>query len=39
MIAASEVKLCRALDNEEYANEITERYVKQLQSAANAWLG
>jgi hypothetical protein len=38
-IAASEVKLCRALDNEEYANEITERYVKQLQSAANAWLG
>lgn len=36
-IAASEVKLRKALANEQYAYELVERYVDQLQSAVTAW--
>jgi hypothetical protein len=38
-IAASEVKLHRALDDEHYAKEITKRYVAQLRAAVSAWAG
>lgn len=36
-IAASDVKLRRALDNEEYARNLVERYVSQLDDAVTAW--
>jgi hypothetical protein len=36
-IAASQVKLRHALDEEDYASEITERYVAQLRDAVAAW--